>query len=252
MVLIPFVLSTFVSAICQGTTFLERPFPESVSRAPTIVRGKAASSRADWAESRDGMRRIYTYTELEVIETLKGEDLGSKIVARELGGAVAGVALEVPGTAKFEPGEEVIVFLSGQLNSDGSLDLKGMMMGKFEIKADADGQEWITGPGISSSGHEHLRQGGQKWTISALRKLIKEQKGSDLKGISEDQTKSQTPAPRLQPSGSQALPGKGGAVAPEEGDRHEENSKYPVLWLALAGLALLALGVLGFRSRLSS
>jgi hypothetical protein len=100
--------------------------------------------------------------------------------------------MQVSGSAEFQRGEEVVVFAS-ERNPDGSFDVRGMMMGKFNLEKDENGQEILVGPALSSGTHpairdheEILRPGGtaqgqddtssvKRWTLEALRKLIAQQ-----------------------------------------------------------------------------
>ena len=166
----------------NATTFFQRPFAETVENAPNIVRGVVGPSHADWATAEDGTRRIYTFTELKLTEVFKGNVPASDLVFREIGGVRDGIGLEVSGAARFRIGEEVVLFLFPK-NSDGTFDLKGMMMGKLTIKKDSEtGEEVLSGPAIGGSthpslrGHEHEVQNGLpdggKWTLAAFRRLV--------------------------------------------------------------------------------
>ena len=183
----------------NATTFVERPFPESVERAPNIVHGVAGTGRSEWSEDQAGTRRIYTYTDFDVIEGLKGGvPEGVTIQVRSLGGDIDGVGLRVPGTAKFKRGEEVVVFLMNE-NSDGSYDVKGLMMGRYSVVEDEDGIKTLRGPGMNLGahhghhGHSQEKQ-PQVWTLDRVRKLIALQGDNLLHGEkSEYKDKKMTP-----------------------------------------------------------
>ena len=228
----------FFALRSPATTFLERPFPATVQEAPVIVRGKVGTSYTSWAELSDGSKRIHTFTELQLDDILKGGVTGRTLIMRELGGEKDGVGMQVSGTAQFERGEDVVVFL-GNKNADGSHDVHGMMMGKYNVERDEQGKEYLVGAGISSTthpairGHEHLIQPdgeeGQgdtrtdsKWTIEALRQLIRDQAQATRPGAKPShppgtprnppspqpaapvpQTRQQA-APRLQPTSPEA------------------------------------------------
>jgi hypothetical protein len=186
--------------------FIERPFTESVQDAPVIVRGRAGMSYANWSHGSDGRRRIYTFTELQVDEVLKGTVSSKSITMRELGGEKDGVGMQVVGAVRFERGEDVVVFLS-EANPDGVFDVRGMMMSKYNIEKTEEDKEYLTGPGLSGSAHSegrhvepgiapesgvrhHEKETGQndtslegKWTLDSLRKVIHDQ----AKGILSQQ-----------------------------------------------------------------
>lgn len=175
--------------IAQATTFFEQPFPETVEQAPNIVRGRVGMSYSNWAVGSDGTRRIYTYTELLLDETLKGNPSGKTIVIRELGGEKDGVGMRIAGSAQFDRGEEVVVLLN-DAGSDGSFDVNGMMMGKYNIERDTNGVEYLVGAGIKETigeapesnpegnhdKHDHNDTGSEKkWTLEAFKQLIQKQ-----------------------------------------------------------------------------
>lgn len=165
-----------------GTSFIERPFPESVKDAPIIVRGKAGTSYSDWARNDDQSRRIYTFTEIQVDEAIKG-GFGNQrsVIVRELGGEKDGLGMQVPGTAKFQRGEDVVVFL-GRRNEDGSYNVRGMSMGKYNVARDENGTEYLSGGSLALHSEHRVENGGQddtrtepKWTLDRLKKLVQEQ-----------------------------------------------------------------------------
>jgi hypothetical protein len=181
------IFTLFLAALAGSagaTTFIEQPFPTLVQNAENIVRGRIGGGHSDFATSDDGSRRIYTFYELKVAEIFKGSVSGANVLMRELGGEKDGVGMQVPGAAHFQPDEDVVVFL-GPRNADGSHDLRGMMMAKFNVRKDEQGREYLVGPGISSNPggivHPEDAAAGQgdtavkKWTLEALRDVIRGQ-----------------------------------------------------------------------------
>jgi hypothetical protein len=173
-----------------ATTFVEQSFPDSVKDAPNIVRGKVGSSHVNWALGADGVKRLYTFYELSQEEVLKGQISSRSVMLRELGGEKDGVGMQVSGTSSFERGEDVVVMLGPQ-NRDGSHDVYGMMMGKYNVERGNDGKDYLLGAGLKESlrpelrGHEHELQGKEeghndthpmsRWSLDLLRQLIKAQ-----------------------------------------------------------------------------
>jgi len=209
-------VSLMALSLAHATSFAEVPFPTEVQDAPIIVRGSILFFYAA-STTEKGSRRIYTYTELNVSEVIKGQlprgSVQSSVMMRELGGEKDGMGLQVYGTAKFARGEDVVVFL-GPLNPDGSHEVRGMMMGKYNLEHGSDGKEYLKGPGLSIS----ARSARQQWSLDDLRALVRQQgappslqnaengamgkasthgaKSSTLKELSS----SEKPAPRLQPA----------------------------------------------------
>ncbi len=171
-----------------ATTFLPRPFPETVKDAPVIVRGKVGAKRVDWGKGTDNTRRLYTYYDLIVREVLKGPITGVHLIFREMGGEKDGVGLQVSGTAEFSTGEDVVVMLADQ-NEEGTYDLRGLMMGKLAVEKDENGQEVLDGPALSPAGqfvHDH-DEGGGKLALEELRNLVRSQEGAPVAKPAETQ-----------------------------------------------------------------
>jgi hypothetical protein len=96
-------------------------------QADAVVRARVGEQWSDWAE--DG-RRIFTWTQLEVVEAWTG-DVGEAVVVRTMGGVVGDLGMRVSGTPRFVTGAEVVVFLR-----EGSdvFEVVGMSQGKFDVR----------------------------------------------------------------------------------------------------------------------
>ncbi len=256
------VLTIGVLGVLPGrvwaTSFVERPFPDTVHDAPTIARGKIGMSYADWSAGGDGRKALYTYYEFQVDEVFKGQ-LGDshRAMIREIGGEKNGVGLQVSGAAKFERGEDVVLLL-GPANLDGSHDVRGLMMGKYSVEKDEEGREVLVGAGVSRvthAGHSDEPGHGQdgtgpvkKWTLDALRSLVREQ-ARDAVPVPDKSAipvKSQGSAEALQRPIPQPL--ATGDAAPglqpeEEGSKAASSSHDPRIWV-WGGVAALLAGVL--------
>jgi len=249
-------------ATVWATTFVEQPFPETVQEAPIIARGKVGMRYADWAQGTDGKRRIYTYTELRVDEVLKGKVAGQNVMMRELGGEKDGVGMQIAGSAEFEKGEDVVVFLQPP-NQDGTHTLQGMMMGKYNVRQDPGGQEYLEGAGLSSHTNPALRgkenlihpeeshgdTGASKYPIQTLRDLIREQsQGADAQAQDPVTAGKPTPSPSALPLPPQDDPGEPTA-APQLQPNPSEASVSLWAMVALAGAVLAGIGFYLFRRR---
>jgi len=234
-------LLIFGIAAAFATTFYERSFPSSVQDATGIVRGKVGMSYSDWGVASDSSKRLYTFVELQLTETLKGEAKGSSIVLRELGGAKDGVAMEVSGVARFERGEDVVVMV-GAPNADGSYDVRGMMMAKFNVERGNDGKEYLSGPGLGgATAHGHVykdaKREGQndpqspvkRWTIDDIRDLVRAQTqagnvaSKPVANYGTSQSRRQNPTPSPSTSGQPSWASRDSALPlqsiPAEGER---------------------------------
>lgn len=268
-VLVPLLTAALTASPASATSFIERPFPESVEDAPIIVRGRAGRSQADYGAFGEGGRRIYTYTELEITEVLKGAPGASRIRIRELGGEKNGIGMHVSGTARFEAGEDLVIFLEPK-SADGSFPVRSMMMGKFNLSRDDEGREVLIGPGIPAS-DAHAEQpenlenpekkegrddtaAPPKWTLDSLRSLIKEQAKApaESKNAADSPTPAASPAqspfsspqaPRLQPQLAGELEELG------EDSRAAEPSRFPNSVRILVAIALGAVAWVIARAR---
>lgn len=171
-----------------STSFYERPFPETLKNSSIMARGKIGKSAVDWSTLSDGSKHIFTFTDLEVTEVLKGNLKPGPIRMREMGGEKDGVGMVISGTAEFARGEDVVVFLAEPSpgTNDPSYPLQGMMMGKFMVEKGEDGKEYLRGPALGASvqpslrgehaGHDHGGNGPQtQWSLDAVRELIRQQ-----------------------------------------------------------------------------
>ncbi|MEN9723304.1 MAG: hypothetical protein RJB38_1290 [Pseudomonadota bacterium] len=165
-----------------GTSFIEKSFPDSVGDAPVIVRGQIGMSYSDYGKTLEDGRKLFTFYELNVSEVFKGRSGTGTMIVRQLGGTKEGITVEVPGTAKFSRGEDVVVMLGGE-NSDGSYDIRSLMMGKYSIEK-VDGKEYLRGPGALSPSEvqpgkliqadEHPTEGPPPlYTLDDLRALVR-------------------------------------------------------------------------------
>lgn len=246
--------------VLWATTFFVRPFPEEVRSAPLIVRGIVGNSHADWGTAGDGSKRIYTYTDLQVSEVFKGDIPGKSILLREMGGEIEGVGMQVAGTARFERGDDVVVFV-GDRGKEGSLDyypVHNMSMGLMNVTKDSLGSETLSGGPLSvhaqhmihPSGDSHQEDGhedghndsneGKKWTVSDLRNLVK--KRQDNLNI-EIYNKKQDVNEKTQSFQSRVMPSSSGAFTLQKNNLEagESQAGFPI---KTALLLFIGVGVL--------
>lgn len=142
------------------------PFKESFAQSQAFVRGHVKRAQTEYGKGSDGVRRIYSYYELEVDESFKGLSKSTRrIFFRVLGGEKDGQSLHVSGAPGFKIGEDVVVAL-GPKNPDGSRDLRDMSAGKYSVARDGAGNEFLEGIGI---GPQTLSS--DRWTLAKVRDL---------------------------------------------------------------------------------
>lgn len=140
-----------------ATQFYPMALKVRVARAPILVRGVVGNSSVREAPGPDGMVRPYTYTEIDVTEVLRGSVTARGVMVREMGGVLPdGVGLDVPGRAEFSNGEDVLLVLSPPA-PDGTYDLLGLQMAKYNIEHDGRGEEIVVGPGTRLAAEDQSR-----------------------------------------------------------------------------------------------
>lgn len=114
---------------------LRRSIEEMTAAASVVVRGTVRTSRAAW----EGQSRIWTFTELEVTETLKGQ-APTTLVVRQPGGEVGPVGQRVAGAARFAVGEDVVLFLDAPRDAKTAPLISGMAAGKVRLERGGTGE----------------------------------------------------------------------------------------------------------------
>ena len=76
--------------------------------ADVILTGKVTQQTSSWNEDNT---RIYTYATIQVDEYLKGNNGGSPVVVRYLGGEVGDIGEQYSHMPSFEDQEDVLIFL---------------------------------------------------------------------------------------------------------------------------------------------
>lgn len=122
------------AAPARGTTVLDLPLPAMAQRAQLVVRGSVTAQKVEW----DVNGKIVTRTFVRVARTLKGA-APRDVVVRQPGGELDGMKMAVSGTARFEVGEDVVLFLEASEPVAGEYVLLTMGGGKFAVKKSSQG-----------------------------------------------------------------------------------------------------------------
>ena len=132
-----------IASILTLVTFLPIPAAASsrlvtddvlASASAAAVHGRVVSLASSWDDSAN---TIYTYVTLDVLQSWGLPGTPSRIVVKQLGGVVGDVAFVVGGQARFEVGEESIVFLDVRPR-DRTLSVAGLESGKWTLTASTD------------------------------------------------------------------------------------------------------------------
>jgi hypothetical protein len=125
-----FVLALALMALtASATTVIAETIEEMAVRAPIIVRVKARQSQAAWSE---GNHRIWTWTEVEVTERIKGSTPATVLV-KQPGGEVGKIGQGVSGVAQFTQGEDCVLFLEPSTDEAGTYVVRALAAGKISI-----------------------------------------------------------------------------------------------------------------------
>lgn len=121
-------VAALAATVAQATTMEARDVEALTRESQLVVRARVLTGQARWTADR---ARIVTDTEVEVLETWKGEARRSLVVMQP-GGVVGDLGQRVAGAATFTPGEEVVLFLEAR---GGAFTVSAMSQGVFRVEA---------------------------------------------------------------------------------------------------------------------
>lgn len=105
-------------------------------KAQAIRIGQVTDQWSSWDPDRN---MVFTYTKLNIDQTLKGKKR-EELLIRQPGGMANGLRMVVHGVAQFKKGERALVFI--QHDVDGAPSVLGMTQGKYRIyKSAVTGEE---------------------------------------------------------------------------------------------------------------
>jgi len=99
---------------------------ELTIESSSIIHGKVKSAYSKWED-----KNIYTYTTIEIVNDVKGDQTGKKeIVIKQLGGTVGEIGQEVNGSPKLKQDSEVFLFL---VNWKNNYWIHSIILGYYEV-----------------------------------------------------------------------------------------------------------------------
>lgn len=122
-------LSSLLASTSHASVVLHETIEEMAQRVPLIVRATAVRSVAGYDDSR---KRIWTWTELQVTDVIKGH-ASATLLVKQPGGDVEGVGQTVSGTAQFQTGEDCIVFLEPAPDEKTVYRVSSLAAGKVQL-----------------------------------------------------------------------------------------------------------------------
>lgn len=135
--------AAFVVCCCslRATTIEKMSLARMVDVAPIIIHARCISNSTAW-DAGD----IWTFTTFSVLETWKaasGASIPAQVTVRLLGGTVGQLTSHVSGVPRFQPGQEVVLFL--QPTSRGDLSVVSWEQGTFRVRREPlSGTETVT------------------------------------------------------------------------------------------------------------
>jgi len=144
------IIFTFLilPTLVYSTTVVRLDLSDMTAKADYIGKGVVETKYSQWEDD-----KIYTYTVMNVNKNYKGNK--DKVVIKTLGGVVDDIGMKVPGQAKFNENDEVLMFLEKKKDDIISISNKlgvsnyeathipeyeivGFSQGKFSIKLEND------------------------------------------------------------------------------------------------------------------
>lgn len=132
-----------------ATVVVNETLEEMTHKVPLIVRGHVNRNVAGWDAEH---RRIWTWTELTITETIKGKADGV-VLFKQPGGETGGIGQAVAGTAKFKEGEDCVVLLFPAPDEPGVWRVYSLAAGKISLVPQAGqlvAQRDLSGLGFAS------------------------------------------------------------------------------------------------------
>ncbi|MEQ8280046.1 MAG: hypothetical protein RMA76_01950 [Deltaproteobacteria bacterium] len=118
----------------EATVMVPLSVEDLTARSAMVMRGRVLAQQASWD---DNQRKIYTFTEIEVLSTVHTQNAApERVFVRSMGGEVGDVGMRVAGTPKFSVGEEVFLFLRVDPKNAEQFQVVGMSQGKFTVTRD--------------------------------------------------------------------------------------------------------------------
>ncbi len=128
-------LSCLFAAVAQATVVVSQSIEEMARSAPLVVRGTVGQVQARWGED----RRIWTYAEIRVEESLKGT-APAVLLVRQPGGVIGDIGMRVFGAAQFKTGEQVLLFLESPPDEPNVFHPMGLSAGKVSFEKSKVGE----------------------------------------------------------------------------------------------------------------
>src|SRR5271156_6813685 len=156
----------FAGAAARSTTLARMSVAQMTQTAQLVIRARCAENSIRWDHG-----EIWTFTTFAVEETWKGPfdpSPGQYLTIRLLGGTVGHFTSNVSGVPRFNPGEEVVLFLE-PASPQGCYSVVSWLQGTFRIREDLPTGQQIAAQ--DSASFDTLEPGTHNFHQSGLRNI---------------------------------------------------------------------------------
>jgi hypothetical protein len=126
-----------LAATASATVVRRLTMDELAASSPVVVRGVVVEQQVRASDASAG--RLETLTEIRVTDRLRGES-NATLLVRQPGGELAGVGHDVSGRARFQKGEDVLLFLEPAADDATVYLVRGMSSGKVRFEKSHTGE----------------------------------------------------------------------------------------------------------------
>lgn len=173
------MLRSLIPALCVGalaatpaaaTTLARMDLGRLAQAAKVVVRAKCVGGESIW----DG-GEIWTLTRCDTIEVFKGHP-PAEFTLRLIGGRVGAIESLVGGVPRFQPGEEVILFLDAA--PAGGYSITAWSEGTFRVRRTVTGQSLVTQDTAAKvlydpATHRFRSEGVRRMPLGAFRRMLR-------------------------------------------------------------------------------
>lgn len=145
------VLCLFAGTLAGATVLVHKEFADLADEADRVVVARVLSTAGQWDPSG---RFIHTEVTLAVEQDLLG-DGPAEFALRTPGGRIGDEGQIAYGAPTFEPGTQVLVFLTTW--EDGTAKVLGYAQGKADVYYDVDGRARLRGGRVDGRTLESVR-----------------------------------------------------------------------------------------------
>ena len=130
----------FVTGLLSATTIVPVSVERLTRESSHVVEAQASQSWSQWNAQHS---LIFTYTRFQVARALKGQ-APAAIVVKQPGGSAEGYTQKVAGVRHWRSGDQAVLFLRPSQESDGTLEVTGLMQGNFIVRKNATGETMVS------------------------------------------------------------------------------------------------------------